>query len=150
MAAIVDSCQTFIRASNGSFWDARYSSSSFSSSRNVSYCHGSNMHRCWLDLCATASSTHVIFHCFTGIDSDGLRTLRGGTLCPSAKHHLSSHYNIHSLYGHMEAIVTRKYVAMYFKFMYYRTTLYITRPFIYAKFFLKAMMIICIDIMMIC
>ncbi len=66
-----------------------------------------------------------ILHCFSAIDSDGVRTLRGGTLCPSAKHYLSSHYNIHSLYGHMEAIVTRKYVAMYFQFMYmcYRTAL---------------------------
>ncbi len=28
------------------------------------------------------------------------------TLCPSAQHYLSSHYNLHSLYGYFEAQAT--------------------------------------------
>ncbi len=30
------------------------------------------------------------------------------TLCASAQQHLSSHYNLHSMYGHFEAIATNK------------------------------------------
>ena len=30
------------------------------------------------------------------------------TLCMSAKQHLSSHYNLHSLYGHSEAKATMR------------------------------------------
>ncbi|KAL4238020.1 hypothetical protein ACF0H5_002731 [Mactra antiquata] len=34
-------------------------------------------------------------------------TLRDKTLCATAKQHLSTHYNLHSLYGHSEAIATK-------------------------------------------
>ncbi|XP_053392914.1 lysosomal alpha-glucosidase-like isoform X2 [Mercenaria mercenaria] len=33
--------------------------------------------------------------------------LKDKTLCASAKQHISSHYNLHSLYGHSEAIATK-------------------------------------------
>lgn len=44
----------------------------------------------------------ILFH-FLGIEF-GL--LPEKTLCLSAKQHASTHYNVHSLYGHFEAKVT--------------------------------------------
>jgi lysosomal alpha-glucosidase len=35
-------------------------------------------------------------------------SLEQKTICPSAKQHLSSHYNLHNMYGHYEAIATYK------------------------------------------
>ena len=32
------------------------------------------------------------------------------TICMSAKHYIGTHYDLHSLYGHSESVVTKKYV----------------------------------------
>ena len=39
-----------------------------------------------------------------------LNSLVANTVCPSAQQYLSSHYNLHNLFGHLEVVATHKYV----------------------------------------
>ena len=62
------------------------------------------------DTFLSISRTHCVRQCqghvvFAGVKDGHLASL---TLCPSAKHYNHSHYDIHSLYGHMEAIATHR------------------------------------------
>ncbi len=42
-------------------------------------------------------------------------TLKAKTVCASARQKISTHYNIHSLYGLMEAKATERYAQSYIK-----------------------------------
>ncbi len=44
-------------------------------------------------------------------------TLKAKTVCASARQKISTHYNIHSLYGLMEAKATERYAQSYKKYI---------------------------------
>ena len=38
--------------------------------------------------------------------------LYSSSICPSSQQYLSTHYNLHNMYGHFEAIATNQYVEI--------------------------------------